>query len=97
MLRVNVLQSTLKILVLALLAGSIVSTLVRAQNADPYSIMAPEPGERPRAVHKAHPKPSMAAQPLPGWRLLQATPRSRKYGQRVLCRRFPPTLAMFRI
>jgi len=37
----------------------------------------------------------IAAQPLPGRRLLQLNPSSRKYGQRVRCSRLPPTEAMF--
>src|ERR1700722_1995398 len=42
--------------------------------------------------------PSMAAQPEPGLRLLQAAyETSRKYVQRVRCRTLPPRLAMLRI
>ncbi len=42
--------------------------------------------------------PSMAAQPDPGTRLLQAVQLgSRKYWQRVLCSTLPPSEAMLRI
>ncbi len=42
-------------------------------------------------------KPSLAAHPEPGLRLLQcAKAVSMKYGQRVRCIRFPPTVAMLR-
>jgi hypothetical protein len=41
--------------------------------------------------------PWRAAQPEPGWRLLQGVGLSdRKYGQRVLCKGFPPIVARFR-
>ncbi len=41
--------------------------------------------------------PSRAAQPEPGSRLLQySNAVSMKYGQRVRCSRFPPTVAMLR-
>src|SRR5437867_1601795 len=40
--------------------------------------------------------PSRAEQPEPGSRLLHGQNVSRKYGQRVRCRRLPPTVAMFR-
>ena len=40
--------------------------------------------------------PPAAPQPLPGERLLHAVATSRKYGQRVRWRRFPPIVAMFR-
>src|SRR5262249_45835619 len=41
-------------------------------------------------------KPSSAAQPDPGTRLLQADTPSRKYGQRVRCITLPATVAMLR-
>ena len=40
--------------------------------------------------------PSMAAQPDPGWRLLQGASSARKYGHRTRCIRLPPIEAMFR-
>ena len=40
--------------------------------------------------------PVMAAQPEPGSRLLQGIVVSRKYMQRVRCKRFPAVVAMFR-
>src|SRR5437016_1384365 len=41
--------------------------------------------------------PVMAGQPVPGSRLLQGMAVSRKYTQRVRCKRFPPTVAILRI
>ena len=41
-------------------------------------------------------EPPMAEHPLPGARLLQAHTVSRKYMQRVRCKRLPPVLAMLR-
>src|SRR5688572_32776010 len=40
--------------------------------------------------------PSIASQPEPGARLLQRIAVSRKYMQRVRCRRFPAVVAMLR-
>jgi hypothetical protein len=40
--------------------------------------------------------PSKAAQPLPGWRLLQGNSVDRKYAQRVRWSRLPPMVAMLR-
>ena len=40
--------------------------------------------------------PSMAEQPEPGSRLLQAMASLRKYMQRVRCRRLPPVVAILR-
>src|SRR5882724_1500562 len=40
--------------------------------------------------------PVMAGQPLPGVRLLQGMAVSRKYTQRVRCRRLPAVVAMLR-
>jgi hypothetical protein len=40
--------------------------------------------------------PAIAAQPLPGARLLHGCEASRKYAQRVRCMTLPPIVAMLR-
>ena len=60
--------------------------------------VATQNGECPRiAMFPVSAPGSVAWQPDPGSRLLHGIVTSWKYGQRVRCSRFPPTVAMLRI